>query len=76
MSVVAVESCSQIYVCLLSMLLSAFSIDFIGLTHLHSQDLRHQKIRCLPQYPSRRENSRLNLIIPEEKFEHLSAVIK
>ena len=32
------------------------------------------KIRFLPHYPSRRENSPLNLTIPEEKFGHLSAI--
>ena len=53
---------------------NGYRIDFIGYTDRHSQDLRQLKIRFLPHYPSHRENSPLNWIIPKGKFGNLSAI--
>ena len=70
MTAVAVDSFLQIYA-------FGVSVGFFSRLyriHLHSQDIREQKIRFLPHYPSRGENSPLNLMIPEEKFGPLSAI--
>ena len=68
----AVE-CSQ-NLCLFTFRASVGFFNRLYRIHLHFQNLRQQKLHFLPYYPSRRENSPLNLIIPEEKFGHLSAI--
>ena len=61
MSAVAVDSFIEIY---------AFGASVGFFSRLY----RIQKIRFLPHYSGRGENSPLNLMIPEEKFGPLSAI--